>query len=229
LAGEELHGRRPNIQGSVLQEAFVKKAVRYLVLATLLVPVLQFPVLAQSSPQIPAATPIEVTLLKPLDVKKNKVGDEVDAKVMRDLKVGGNVIIPKDSKLIGQLAEVGAKSKDHPQSFLTINFERCQLKGGGEIPVTANIQALAKPYDARAQESNDILRGAGFDQTLSGPAAGAAGSGVSLGGSTGVLTLRTQGVLGYTGIGVHNATIYSPARNIQLDNGTHMILQLSGK
>ena len=83
-------------------------------------------------------------MLKPLDAKKNNVGDEVDAKVMRDRKVDDKVIIAKNSKLIGHLADVRAKSKDQPQSLLTINFERSVLKDGGEIPVTPTIPGSVK-------------------------------------------------------------------------------------
>jgi hypothetical protein len=189
----------------------------------------QIPLRAQSAIQIPPASVIEATLVKPVDAKKSKVGDEVTAKVTRDLAVGDKVVIPKNSKLVGHLTDVKAKSKDQPQSAVTISFEHAVLKEGGDIPITAVIQALAKPPDDRGGDMGDLMRGTSANQTVGGMASQVNAAGGTVGGSATVLTLKSQGVLGYSGIGLQDSTIYSASQNVHLDGGTEMILQVSGK
>ena len=187
------------------------------------------PAQAQSPIQIPAGSVVQATLIKPLDAKKNKVGDEVTVKVTADLKAGDKVVVSKNSKIVGRLTDVKPKSKDQPQSVVTITFDRAVLKEGGEIPITAVIQALAKPPDDRSGDMSDLMRGTGANQTVGGMADNATNAGGKVGGSAATLTSQSQGVLGYTGIGLQDSTIYSPIQNVHLDSGTQMILQVSGK
>ena len=187
------------------------------------------PAQAQSPIQIPAGSVVQATLIKPLDAKKNKVGDEVTVKVTADLKAGDKVVVSKNSTIVGRLTDVKPKSKDQPQSVVTITFDRAVLKEGGEIPITAVIQALAKPPDDRSGDMSDLMRGTGANQTVGGMADNATNAGGKVGGSAATLTSQSQGVLGYTGMGLQDSTIYSPIQNVHLDSGTQMILQVSGK
>ena len=52
-----------------------------------------------NSLDLSSGTTLEAALTKSLDVKKNKVGDEVVAKVTKDVKSDGQVVVPKGSKL----------------------------------------------------------------------------------------------------------------------------------
>jgi predicted DNA-binding antitoxin AbrB/MazE fold protein len=196
-------------------------------LATILL--IQACALAQSTTSIPAGSLLEVSLTKALDAKKSKVGDEVVLKVLRDMKDGDKVVISKNSKISGHLTDVKAKSKDQPQSVITITLDRAQLKEGGEIPIVVTIQALAKPADDRSGDMSDLMRGTSSNQTVSGMADNATGAGGHVGSASTVLTLQSQGVLGYTGIGLQDSTVYSPMQNVHLDTGTQMVLRISGK
>lgn len=129
------------------------------VAAVLMLSVSQIPLYAQSSTSIPAGSVVEATLIKTIDAKKSKVGDEVVAKVTRDLKSGDNVVIAKGSKIVGKLTDVKAKSKQEPQSVITIGFDRTVLKDGKEVPLNVTIQALAKPSDDRSADMMDLMRG----------------------------------------------------------------------
>lgn len=208
------------------EEESMKKAVCSLFL-TAVAALTQIPVHAQSAVQIPAGSIVEATLLKALDAKKSKVGDEVTAKVTRDLKAGDQVLIARNSKIVGHLTDVKAKSKDQAQSLLVIGFDRAVLKDGGELPLNVTIQALGKPVDDRTLEVSDALRG-----TSPNTSAGTLGVQPDIGGhgrSSSGLTPQSQGVVGYSGIGLQDSTVYSPNQNVHLDGGTQMILQVSGK
>jgi hypothetical protein len=198
-------------------------------LTVLMAGLTQIPARAQSTAQIPAGSVVEAALVKPVDAKKSKVGDEVTAKVTGDLKSGGVVVIAKGSKIVGHLTDVKAKSKDEPQSVVAITFERAVLKEGGEIPLAVTIQALAKPPDDRSSDISDLLRGTGANQTVAGQSDNATAVGGKIGGPAGTLTSQSEGVLGYTGMGLHDSTLYSSVQNVHLDSGTQLILQVSAK
>ncbi len=201
----------------------------WLFAAVLIVGSAYIPIFAQSGTDIPAGSVLEATLIKTVDAKKSKVGDEVVAKVTRDLKSGDRLVIPKGSKIFGKLTDVKAKSKQEPQSVVTIGFDHAALKDGKDIPLNVTIQALAKPPDDRASDMMDLMRGTGANQSLDQVSTNATGSGGKVGGAAVVLTTQTQGVLGYTGLGLQGSTVYSPFQNVHLDGGTQLILQVSGK
>jgi hypothetical protein len=88
---------------------------------------------------------IHTTLVKPVDARKNKPGDDVVAKTTKDVKSEGRVVIPRGSKIVGHVTEAKAHSKASPGSLLGITFERMLIKGGREVPLLAIVQAIARP------------------------------------------------------------------------------------
>src|SRR5882757_9541351 len=59
-----------------------------------------------TSPRIAPGSVIPVQLLKSIDAKKVKTGDEVTAKVTQDMKTGsGEIVVPKDTQVIGHISE----------------------------------------------------------------------------------------------------------------------------
>ena len=138
-------------------------------------------------------------------------------------------VIAKGSKIVGKLTDIKAKSKGEPQSVVTIGFDHAVLKDGKEIPLNVTIQALAKPADDRSADMMDLMRGTGANQSLDQVSTNATGAGGKVGGASTVLTTQTQGVLGYTGLGLQGSTVFSPVQNVHLDGGTQLILQVSAK
>src|SRR5579884_1897705 len=71
---------------------------------------------------------IPVQLAKTVDAKKAKTGDEVVATVTQDMKTNnGDVLVPKDTKVIGHVTEAQARSKEQKQSELGIAFDRAVI------------------------------------------------------------------------------------------------------
>jgi hypothetical protein len=89
---------------------------------------------------------IPVELTKSVDAKKAKTGDQVEAKVTQDLKAGsGQVIIPKDTKVVGHVTEAQARTKDQKESQLGLVFDHAVIKGGNEVSLPMSIQAIIGP------------------------------------------------------------------------------------
>ena len=96
---------------------------------------------------------IPVQLTQTIDAKKAKPGDEVVAKVTMDLKTNsGEVIVPKDTKVVGHVTEAQARSKEQKESQVGIAFDRAVLKDG-EVSLPMSIQAVIAPPSNDANSS----------------------------------------------------------------------------
>jgi hypothetical protein len=126
-----------------------------------------------------AGSTVQAELVKPVDAKKNKVGDEVVAKTTQDVKSEGHVVIPKGSKLIGHVTEVKARSKEQATSAVGIAFDHALLKNGTEMPLALGIQAIGRSQASAATMADDTM--------ASGSAAGVGSSGARVSGGGGML------------------------------------------
>jgi hypothetical protein len=131
-----------------------------------------------SSPQSASVTRIApgsvipVELTKSIDAKKVKTGDEVVAKVTMDLKTNsGEILVPKDTKVVGHVTEAQTRSKEQKDSQVGIIFDRAVMKNGGEMQMPMSIQAIIAP-----QASNSGNADNGNGQSTPAPAGNASGA-----------------------------------------------------
>ncbi|HEY2495845.1 MAG TPA: hypothetical protein VGK24_02145 [Candidatus Angelobacter sp.] len=99
-----------------------------------------------------AGTVIVIELVKSIDIRKVKVGDQVEGSVLQDLAYKGKVIIPHDAKIVGHVTEATPATKEQPQSRLGLVFEKIVLKNKKELPMQypAAVAALAPPIQIRS-------------------------------------------------------------------------------
>jgi hypothetical protein len=204
----------------------------------------------QRSPKIAPGVVIPVQLTKTVDAKKAKVGDEVMAKVTEDLKSNsGEVVVPKDTKMVGRVTEVQAHSKEQKESELAIAFDHAILKSG-DVQMPMSIQAVIGPQ----QNDNSNAGYSGGDP--GGPATGG-GSQTSpmagrapVGGQSApspiptgntqtnaprpVINGKTEGVIGISNLKLESASnaaqgsvLSSDKNNVKLDGGTYMLLRVN--
>jgi hypothetical protein len=140
---------------------------------------------ASATHKVAAGSVIPVQLTKTVDAKKAKTGDEVVAKVTQDLKTaGGEIVVPKDTKVVGHVTEAQARSKDQKESQVGIAFDRAVMKDGGEMQLPMSIQAVIGEPSNPGNSSG----GGGYEQpgaTRSSTGGGAMGGGASSGGRQG--------------------------------------------
>jgi len=207
--------------------------------------------------KIAPGTVIPVQLTKTVDAKKAKTGDEVVAKVTQDMKTSsGEVLVPKDTKVLGHVTEAQARSKEQKESQLAIAFDRTVMKDGQAMQLPMSIQAIVG-------QQNNPAANAGNDQAAApGPAANSqtAGGGRSpMGGNSTPPTpspsagggsmpadaqadnsarppinAQTQGVVGLSNITLSpnsNATqgsvVTSEKNNVKLESGTLLLLRVN--
>jgi hypothetical protein len=188
--------------------------------------------LAQSTParaatKITPGTIIPAELTKTLDVKKVKAGDKIEAKTSVDLLSGGEVIIPKGSKISGHISDVKARSKDSKDSMVGIVFDQLSTKDGGELAIQAAIQAIGRPAESDNGSATPV---AGGPIGSAGASLPSGGSGQSSGGSGGSLNPNSQGVVGMRGLSLSTSrqasVINASNENIHLESGTQLILRI---
>lgn len=138
---------------------------------------------ASNSASDAAAATVQAQLTKTIDAKKAKQGDEVVAKTTEDLQGSSNLTIPKNSKLIGHVAEVQARAGDQGESRIVIVFDKAVPKGGQEIPIQATIQAIAAPERA-PMPTTDMMAGSASDPGGA-PVGGASGAATGTPATTG--------------------------------------------
>src|SRR5438552_7988602 len=144
----------------------------------------------QANGSVASGTAFNAELSSPVDSKKCKPGDAVNAHTTEAVKSEGKTVIPKGSKLVGHVTQASARAKGQAGSSLGIVFDKAVLKNGQEIPLNVAIQALA------SAQSNAAVAGGDMD-TMGGMGTSAAGSGMSGGrGALGGVTSAAGGAVG---------------------------------
>jgi hypothetical protein len=135
---------------------------------------------SQASNRIAPGSVIPVQLTKTIDAKKAKTGDQVEAKVTQDLKNGqGQVIVTKDTKVLGHVTEAQARNKEQKESQVGIAFDHAVMKGGGDMQMPMSIQAVIGSMNpnANGNGNNNNENNQSASPTSSAPAGGTSGAG----------------------------------------------------
>lgn len=205
---------------------------------------------AQPSNFFAVGTIIPVELSKSLDAKKARVGDKVEAKLPADLLSRGKIVVPRNSKVIGHVADAKGHNKESPESRVSVAFDRLVMKDGREIPLQAVVQAIARPLQVMSASDTHMNEGAGMP-SASPSTAGGSGMGTSMpprstervasvpavapGSDTPPATTvaplgpTSKGVVGMKGMALDSSgqasVVSSQTDNVHLESGTQMILR----
>jgi hypothetical protein len=201
---------------------------------------------------------LPVSLTKTIDAKKAKTGDEVVAKVTQDMKTNsGEVIVAKDTKVVGHVTAAQARSKEQNESQVGIAFDRAVAKDGSEMQMPMSIQAIIGPQNEpnSASGGNGAGTSPGAPASMNSPAGrtGAAGGAApnqtptpSAGNDSTPseaqgtntrpqITAQTEGVIGISNLKLTTAAspaeqgsvVSSEKNNVKLESGTLMLLKVN--
>lgn len=139
--------------------------------------------------------PVNTTLVGKLDSKSAKAGDAVVVKTTQKLKTAEGLMIPKGSRLIGHVASVQAHGSGHPDSALSLVFDRAELKGGQSLAIRSMIETVAPPAGAIAASEFDSDSSMAMPAPMAGVPSGGSGrlGGGLVGGSLGAASSMTGG------------------------------------
>jgi hypothetical protein len=198
---------------------------------------------AQSTPPGPgdpgykpgSGTTICVDIPRPIDAKKLKAGEEIIARVTQDLVYEGKVIVPREAKVFGKVADLKLAEKEDPETRLLLTFEKIVTKDGREFQFEfpAFVQALAPERRAAASSTNiDSLPvkaelGNAMDRVSAMP--------IRLGDKNsvtyGVIIPEAKGVFGLNNLKLSDTPkgvyIVAPKGNIKLEYGAQLVLRVA--
>ena len=198
---------------------------------------------AQSAPPGPgdpgykpgSGTTICVDIPRPLDAKKLKAEEEIIARVTQDLVYEGKVIVPREAKVFGKVADLKLAEKEDPETRLLLTFEKIVTKDGREFQFEfpAFVQALAPERRAAASSTNiDNLPvkaelGNAMDRVSAMP--------IRLGDKNsvtyGVIIPEAKGVFGLNNLKLSDTPkgvyIVAPKGNIKLEYGAQLVLRVA--
>jgi hypothetical protein len=90
---------------------------------------------------IPPGTALPVMLSRSLDVRHDKAGKTITARVMQDVPLSDGAILPKGTRISGQVISASPANLGLP-SRLVVSFDQVVIAGRA-IPITAHLRALA--------------------------------------------------------------------------------------
>lgn len=210
----------------------------------------------ESASRIAAGSIIPARLTKTVDAKKVKKGDEIVATVPGDLKANnGQVLVPKDTKVIGHITEAQARSKEQKESQLGIAFSEMTMKDGQQVQLPMSIQAVVVPPNRQTAPGNEQTANAPSSSAGSTPGGGARGGAMggnypqqpqtapstqqpapetSSSSATAPITENTKGVVGIPNLTLSTApdastgaVLTSEKNNVKLEDGTMLLLRVS--
>jgi|ERR1700722_1755630 hypothetical protein len=208
--------------------------------------------------RIAAGSVIPVQLAKTIDAKKAKTGDEVIAKVTMDMKNNsGDVLVAKDTKVIGHVTEAQVRNKEQKESELGIAFDHAVTKTG-EMQMPMSIQAVIAPPSMNSNNGNSgndqsSAAGPGNSPSITPSSPGhnmSGGSTTPSPNATGAntmpantsndanarpqITAQTQGVIGISNMtlapapnAAQGSLLSSEKNNVKLEGGTMMLLRVN--
>src|SRR5437773_2019653 len=164
----------------------------------------------QANGSLAAGTAFNAALSSPIDSKKCKPGDPVNARTTEAVKSEGRTVIPKGAKVVGHVTQASARAKGESESALGIVFDKAILKNGQEIPLSVGIQAIAAAQSgvSAAGSDMDAMGGMGSSAAGSGKAGGRGAVGgvtSAAGGAVGTVTNTAANVGGAAGGAVTTA------------------------
>ncbi len=144
-----------------------------------------------ASPQISAmiktgeaqiqATSLSAELTKGIDTKKAMTGDAVNARTISEARLPDGTLLPKGTRLMGNVIEVTSKSKEQKNAHLVISLTHAIIKDGQDMPIRAAVTSVTT---SMMPASMDTLSSAG----------GGVSSGTGGGASTGSATTPAPSV-----------------------------------
>src|SRR5437667_9428057 len=160
----------------------------------------------QVNSSLAAGTAFNAALSSPVDSKKCKPGDPVNARTTEAVKSEGRTVIPKGAKVVGHVTEASARAKGESESALGIVFDKAILKNGEEIPLSVGIQAIAAAQNNASAAGSDMDMMGSMGASAAGSGRGALGGVTSAaGGAAGAVTNTAANVGGAAGGAVNSA------------------------
>jgi hypothetical protein len=164
-----------------------------------------------------------VELTKPLDSKKLKVGDSIEAKLTGGITLPGGAQVPVGTKVIGHVTQVSSRGSGEAQSSLGIAFDKMSRGGGEDTTIAGTMQAVAPNPNYDVSTGNNGVDYGNTLRSAMAPAGATSGDRPH----TPQLTDESTGVLGIKNMKLDNGVLTSSNKDLKLDAGTRILLSVT--
>lgn len=161
-----------------------------------------------------------VELLKPLDSKKLKQGDPVEAKLTGGITLPNGSQIPGGTTIVGHVTQASVRSKSDAESSLGFSFDKIVRPGGEETPVKGMLQAVA-PNPNGVSTGGYIDSGPSLRMLTQSQPPNMQQSAAP------TFNENSTGVLGFKNMKLDNGVLTSTNKEIKLDAGTRLVLNVT--
>jgi hypothetical protein len=168
-----------------------------------------------------------VKVIKTLDSSKLKEGDAVGVETAGSFKLPDGTLVPKGSKLTGQVTVAKARSKGDSDSQLTVTFNKLNIADGKQLSIKGTVQAVfpspdeADPGVAGGQA---ISHAAGLGAPPSDSKVGVSTESSSMSQSS--MDSKAVGVQGMHGLELKDGVLTSKGKSVKLGDGVRMIVHV---
>jgi len=168
-----------------------------------------------------------VRVIKTLDSSKLKEGDAVEVETAGSFKLPDGTLVPKGSKLTGQVTVAKARSKGDSDSQLTITFNKLNIANGKQLSIKGMVQAVFPPPDEAdpgVAGGQAISHAAGLGAPPADSKTGVSTESSSM--SQPSMDSKAVGVQGMHGLDLKDGVLTSNGKNVKLGNGVRMIVHV---
>lgn len=174
--------------------------------------------------EIPEKTQLDLVLSTPLTTNISAEGDEFFAKLPKDIKVDGKIVIPHGSVVHGTVSEVEGPKRAGRKAWVETKFDYLITPDGREIPIEGGYTSRDKKLKAAAKV---VGRAAGY--TLVGGALGALAV-VKYGGLAAVAATEGYALAGGAAVGGAAGLTWAmvkKGKNTMIPPGSEISIKLS--
>ena len=133
---------------------------------------------------VPAESVLGLQLMTTVTTETSKVEDPVEAKVTRDLRVGGSVVIPAGTRVAGSVTTIEKAGKVKGRARIGVRFTMLVLADveGTRVPIRTD--AVFRESESQGEQSTSKIGAAAVGSALLGAIIGG-GKGAAIGGAIG--------------------------------------------
>ena len=188
---------------------------------------------AQTAPAAIGHGAFPVKVVKTLDSSKLKDGDTVEVVTAGSFKLPDGTLVPKGSKLTGQVTAAKARSKGDAESELTIAFDKLDVADGKQLSIKGMVQAVFPPAEDQSPNMSTMGTSAGGSMkggggnNMGGVPDMKTGSDMQSSSTPGPLSdPKSVGVHGIHDLDLDNGVLTSKGKNVKLGGGVQMIVHV---
>ncbi len=92
--------------------------------------------------KISPGTLLQLEISGDIDVKKVHAGDTFRTKLWDDVRDGGKILLPRNTTIVGHVVDAQPRTKENPESKLTIGLDKAVFKDGSELPLQGIVERV---------------------------------------------------------------------------------------